>query len=237
MRWTQVTNTGLVRKINEDSLYILPQIGLLAVADGMGGHQAGEIASDMALQTLKRELPHQLRKGASPEKALIGSVKLANASIYKLSMQNQEFRGMGTTITACLMQVSKLFVAHVGDSRAYLVRDGDISQLTQDHSLVQELLRNGGINEEQALQHPQRNVLTRALGTDKSVQVDLNIIKIYPGDLLLLCTDGLTRYLNQGELLSVINNASDTNTAVRILLSKALKSGGEDNITIILAEI
>lgn len=237
MRWTQVTDTGLVRKVNEDSLYISAEIGLLAVADGMGGHQAGEIASGMAIQTLERELPHMLRKGALPEKALVDSVKQANISIYELSMQNQELRGMGTTITACLKQVSKLFVAHVGDSRAYLLRNGEISQLTQDHSLVQELLRNGGINEEQALQHPQRNVLTRALGTEKSVQVDLYSIIISSGDLLLLCTDGLTRYLSQEELLSVINNAPDINTAVRNLLCKALQSGGADNITIILAEI
>lgn len=237
MRWAQVTDPGLVRKVNEDSLYIAPEIGLLAVADGMGGHQAGEIASGMAIHTLERELPHMLRKGASPEKALVDSVKLANISIYELSMQNQELKGMGTTITACLKQISNLFVAHVGDSRAYLVRNGNISQLTQDHSLVQELLRNGGINEEQALHHPQRNVLTRALGTEKSVQVDLYHIKISPGDLLLLCTDGLTRYLSQGELLSVINNAPDINTAVRFLLGKALQSGGADNITIILAEI
>ncbi|OPX84208.1 MAG: Serine/threonine phosphatase stp [Pelotomaculum sp. PtaB.Bin104] len=237
MRWTQVTDTGLVRKLNEDSLYVSPEIGLLAVADGMGGHQAGEVASGMAMRTLESELPRLLRIGVSPQKALLDSVNKANVSIHERSLLNQELKGMGTTITACLKQKSNLFIAHVGDSRAYLLRNGNIHQLTQDHSLVQELLRNGGINEEQAMLHPQRNVLTRALGTEQSVQVDLDILRVLPGDLLLLCTDGLTRYLSQDELSSAINSAPDTDVAVHILLSKALESGGADNITIILAEI
>lgn len=237
MRWTQVTDTGLVRKLNEDSLFVSPELGLVAVADGMGGHQAGEVASSMAMRTLASGLPCMLRMGVSPEKALLDSVNKANASIHERSLLNRELKGMGTTITACLKQGSNLFIAHVGDSRAYLLRNGNISQLTQDHSLVQELLRNGGINEEQALQHPQRNVLTRALGTEQSVQVDLDMLRVLPGDLLLLCTDGLTRYLSREDLSSVINSAPDTDAAVRILLSKALESGGADNITIILAEI
>jgi len=237
MRWTQVTDTGLIRKINEDSLHVSPEIGLLAVADGMGGHRAGEVASDMALQILERELAQRLWKGELPEKALVDSVEHANISIYELSMRNQELRGMGTTITACLIWKGSMFVAHVGDSRAYLMRKDGISQLTRDHSLVQELLRNGGINEEQALLHPHRNVLTRALGTEKSVKVDLYRTGIVSGDLLLLCTDGLTRYLDQKELLSVVQSSPDIDTAARNLLSKALQCGGADNITIILAEL
>jgi len=236
MRWTQVTDKGLIRKINEDSLHVSPELGLLAVADGMGGHRAGEVASGMALQILERELAHRLRKGESPEKALVDSVEHANISIYELSMHNQELRGMGTTITACLIWEGSMLVAHVGDSRAYLMRKNGISQLTRDHSLVQELLRNGGINEEQALLHPHRNVLTRALGTEKSVKVDLCCTTINSGDLLLLCTDGLTRYLGQEELLSVVQSSPDIDTAAHNLLSKALQSGGADNITIILAE-
>jgi len=236
MRWAQITDTGLSRRVNEDSLLVSPDIGLLAVADGMGGHRGGEVASGLALKTLEQELARLLKKGESPEKALLDSVRLANVSIFELSGQNKELKGMGTTITACLRRKGDLITAHVGDSRAYLFRNGGIRQLTQDHSLVQELLKSGGISEEQALQHPQRNVLTRALGTEQSVEVDLYRYRIIANDLLLLCTDGLTRYLRQEDLLDVVNSSLDIDNAVHVLLSKALQSGGADNITIILAQ-
>lgn len=236
MRWAQITDTGLSRKDNEDSLLVSPDMGLLAVADGMGGHQGGEVASGLALQTLEKELAHSLKKGESPEKALLDSVRMANISVFELSGRNKELHGMGTTITACLKCEDDLIIAHVGDSRAYLIRWGSIRQLTQDHSLVQELLRNGGISEEQALQHPQRNLLTRALGTEQSVEVDLYRYKVVANDLLLLCTDGLTRYLRQEDLLYIINSSKDIHAAVRVLLDKALQYGGADNITIILAQ-
>lgn len=236
MKWAQITDTGLSRKVNQDSLLVSPEIGLLAVADGMGGHQGGEVASGLALQTLKSELDRLLQKNESPDKALIDSVQRANMSVYEQSGRNKKLKGMGTTITACLKRGRDLFTAHVGDSRAYLFRRGSIRQLTKDHSLVQELLRNGGISQEQALQHPQRNVLTRALGTGQSLNVDFYRNRLAAGDLLLLCTDGLTRYLNQGDLLSAVTTAPDIDSAVRVLLNKALQEGGADNITIILAQ-
>lgn len=236
MRWAQVTDTGLSRKINEDNLLVSPEIGLLAVADGMGGHRGGEVASGLALKTLKRELDRRLKKGESPEKALLDAVRRANFSVYERSGENKELKGMGTTITACLKRADDLLTAHVGDSRAYLLRRDSIRQLTQDHSLVQEMLRNGGISEEQAWQHPQRNVLTRALGTGQAVDVDIYRNKLIADDRLLLCTDGLTRYLRQEDLLYVVNSAPDIDRAVRALLGKALQYGGADNITIILAQ-
>ncbi|MDF9408154.1 Stp1/IreP family PP2C-type Ser/Thr phosphatase [Pelotomaculum isophthalicicum JI] len=236
MRWAQITDTGLSRKDNEDSLLVSPDMGLLAVADGMGGHQGGEVASGLALQTLEKELARSLKKGESPEKALLDSVRLANIAVFELSGRNKELHGMGTTITACLKREDDLIIAHVGDSRAYLICRGSIRQLTQDHSLVQELLRNGGISEEQALQHPQRNLLTRALGTEQSVEVDHYRYKVVANDLLLLCTDGLTRYLRQEDLLYIINSSKDIDAAVHVLLDKALHYGGADNITIILAQ-
>jgi len=236
MRWAQITDTGLSRRVNEDSLLVLPEMGLLAVADGMGGHQGGEVASGLALQTLQKELARLLKKGESPEKALLNSVKVANVSVFKMSVRKEELKGMGTTLTACLNWAGDLIIAHVGDSRAYLIRRGGIRQLTQDHSLVQELLRKGGINEEQALQHPQRNMLTRALGTAQSVAVDLYRDKLAANDLLLLCTDGLTRYLRQEDLLYVIKSSQGINSAVHALLGKALQYGGADNVTIILAQ-
>lgn len=237
MRWAQVTDTGLVRALNEDSLLVSPEIGLFAVADGMGGHQAGEVASSMALQLMERDLVRRLKSGENPENALVNSIKDANRSIYEQAGRNPRWAGMGTTITACLSQGSRILVAQVGDSRAYLLRGGGIVLLTEDHSLVQELLKNGGITEEQALVHPQRNVLTRALGTEPSLAVDLYRVDVAPGDLLLLCTDGLTEYLRPDDILLTVRNSPELNTAVQNLLRKALRSGGADNITIVLVEL
>lgn len=236
MRWAQVTDTGLIRALNEDSLCIAADIGLFAVADGMGGHRAGEVASGMTLQLLERELGKRLKKGEKPENALIDSIKEANRTIFELSGQNPEYTGMGTTVTACLKQGEEIFVAQVGDSRAYLLRDDEIIRLTEDHSLVQELVKNGGITEEQAFVHPQRNVLTRALGTELSLVVDLYRVEVIPGDLLLLCTDGLTGYLRPDDLFFTIRSSPDLDAAVQNLLEKALQSGGADNITIVLIE-
>lgn len=236
MRWAQVTDTGLIRALNEDSLCVSPGIGLFAVADGMGGHRAGEVASGTALRLLERELGRRLKSGEKPENALIDSIKEANRSIFELSMQNPDYAGMGTTVTACLKWGGETLVAQVGDSRAYLLRDGGIVRLTEDHSLVQELVKNGGITEEQAFAHPQRNVLTRALGTELSLEVDLYRVKVTSGDLLLLCTDGLTGYLRPEDILFTVHNSPDLDVVVQNLLGKALQSGGADNITIVLVE-
>ncbi len=236
MKWSYRTDTGLVRALNEDSLCLSPEKGFFAVADGMGGHRAGEVASSMALQVLQRELDQRLNRGEKPEEALVDAIKAANTSIYEKSAQNPEWAGMGTTITACLKLEQEIIIGQVGDSRAYLLQGKGINKLTVDHSLVQEMVKSGGITEEQAFVHPQRNVLTRALGTGPFLEVDLYRIKVNQGDLLLLCTDGLTGYLRQDELFDVVNNAPDLDTAVDRLLKKAIQSGGADNITIILVE-
>jgi len=237
MKWSYITDTGLVRALNEDSLCLSPETGFFAVADGMGGHRAGEVASKMALQFIQRELDQRLSRGERPEEALVDSIKGANTSIYEKSVQNPDWAGMGTTITACLKLENEVLVGHVGDSRAYLLRGNGITRLTEDHSLVQEMVKNGGITEEQAFVHPQRNVLTRALGTGPLLEVDLYRVEVNPADLLLLCTDGLTGYLRQDELFDIAGNAPDLDTAVDRLLKKAIQSGGADNITIILVEL
>lgn len=236
MRWAQITDNGLVRALNEDSLCISPAIGLFAVADGMGGHRAGEVASSMALQLLEQNLGQRLKTGEKPGDALVNSVKQTNQVIYELANQNPEWTGMGTTVTACLRQGSEVFIAQVGDSRAYLLRNGGITLLTEDHSLVQELLRNGEITEEQAFLHPQRNILTRALGTKPFVEVDLYRVAVIPGDLLLLCTDGLTEHLRSEDIFFTVKKSLDIDAAVQSLLEKALQLGGSDNITVILVE-
>lgn len=236
MRWAQTSDIGLVRASNEDSLCISPKTGLFAVADGMGGHQAGEVASSMALRLLERELGRRLSGGVPPGEALADSIKEANSAIYELSGRNPEWAGMGTTVTACLKQGEELHVAQVGDSRAYLIRDGVIARLTEDHSLVQEMVKSGGITEEQAFSHPRRNVLTRAVGTEMSLEVDLYRFQAVPGDLILVCTDGLTGYLRPEEILLAISTARDLDQAVQNLLAGALARGGPDNITMILLE-
>lgn len=237
MRWAQLTDVGLVRSINEDSLCVSPELDLFAVADGMGGHLAGEVASATALQMLEQELGRRLQKREIPQQALVAAVQEANRKIFELSGKNQQWAGMGTTITACLKRGEVIYVAQVGDSRAYLLRESLIVQLTEDHSLVRELVKNGGLTEEQALQHPQRNVLTRALGTAPSVNVDLYHQVVGTGDLLLLCTDGLTRYLRPDEMMLTIRTSPNLDTAARGLVDKALGAGGADNISIVLLEI
>ncbi|OPZ73964.1 MAG: putative protein phosphatase 2C-type [Firmicutes bacterium ADurb.Bin456] len=236
MRWAQISDIGLVRASNEDSLCISPKTGLFAVADGMGGHKAGEVASSMALRLLERELGGRLAGRTPPGKALVDSIKEANSAIYELSGRNPEWAGMGTTITACLKQGEELYVAQVGDSRAYLIRDGVITRLTEDHSLVQEMIKSGGITEEQAFRHPQRNVLTRAVGTQMTLEVDLYRFRVVPGDLVLVSTDGLTGCLRPEEILLTISTARELETAVQNLLAGALSRGGTDNITMILLE-
>ncbi|HOV78508.1 MAG TPA: Stp1/IreP family PP2C-type Ser/Thr phosphatase [Bacillota bacterium] len=236
MRWAKITDAGLLREMNEDSLCISPENGLFAVADGMGGHRAGEVASRVALQILEDELSERLNRGEKPERALVESVLEANRRIYDLAGQSPGLVGMGTTVTACLNRKDEVFVAQVGDSRAYLLRGNTIEKLTEDHSLVQEMVKNGGITEEQAFDHPHRNVLTRALGTVPSLEVDLYQVKVNAGDLILLCTDGLTMYLRQEDIISTVNASPDPDTAVRALLEKALRAGGADNVTVILVE-
>lgn len=237
MRWAQLSDIGLVRALNEDSLCVLPKLGLFAVADGMGGHLAGEVASATALQMLEQELGKRLQDGELPEQALVGAVQEANRKVYELSSANQQWSGMGTTITALLKREEAVYIAQVGDSRAYLLHESLIEQLTEDHSLVRELVKNGELTEEQAMHHPQRNVLTRALGIAPSLNVDIYQQKVSPGDLLLLCTDGLTGYLSPAEIMLTVDNSTDLDTAARSLVDKALAAGGKDNITVILLEI
>lgn len=236
MKWAYITDTGLVRALNEDSLCISPEGSFFAVADGMGGHQAGEVASKTALELLKQELDRRLDGGEEADLALVESVKEANRSIFEMSARNPQWHGMGTTVTACLKRDGEILICQVGDSRAYLLRGNRIFKLTEDHSLVQELVKSGGITEEEAFTHPQKNVLTRAVGTGLILEVDLYRYNVLSGDLLLLCTDGLTRYLRQEEILKTINLSLDLDAAVRDLLKKATSCGGADNITIILVE-
>jgi protein phosphatase len=225
-----LTDTGRRRRRNEDSYVVSPP--LFAVADGMGGAQAGEIASRLAVEAMESQAPGG---GAERVTALIQE---ANRRIYERSNEDAAVSGMGTTMTAALVEEDgNVAIGHVGDSRAYLLRDGKLEQLTEDHSLVAELVRTGKLSEEEAETHPQRSVITRALGTDPDVDVDTFSVHAKPGDLFLICSDGLTTMVDDDEILRTIEAARDLEEAARTLVKKANKGGGEDNITIVFFEI
>ncbi|MEW6275778.1 MAG: Stp1/IreP family PP2C-type Ser/Thr phosphatase [Bacillota bacterium] len=237
MRWSQATNAGKVRQTNEDYLSVCPDLGLFAVADGMGGHQAGEIASKLALQVLERFLRSYLSGCADIGVVLAEGVQEANRLVYQMSTNHPGCRGMGTTLSCTVIRDRRLYLAHVGDSRIYLLQKGNIAQLTEDHSVVQEMVRNGSITEEQARQHPYRHVLTRALGVEPLVEVDTARLALQPRDMVLLCTDGLSGLLEESELCRVIYSSADPDQAVHYLVELALKRGGTDNISVVLVTV
>jgi protein phosphatase len=235
MKWSQATEVGRVRSQNEDCVLAAADIGLFAVADGMGGHRAGEVASHMALQDLER----YIRKNLNGEmgRILTEAVKNANSNVFSSSGGEPSLKGMGTTLTAAVIKGGCAVICHVGDSRAYLIRKGKMSQLTLDHSLVQELFDVGGITRAQAREHPHRNVLTRALGAEPVVDVDLITLELKPGDVLLLCTDGLTGLLEDGEIFNILDQSRGLDDAVGKLVRTALDRGGYDNISLVLIEL
>jgi protein phosphatase len=222
------SDTGLQRKENEDSAYALAP--LFVVADGMGGAQAGEVASQIAVEAFQ----DGLSADGSPEERLAERVRTANQQIYERSRAETGREGMGTTLTAAYLDDAQLAIAHVGDSRAYLFRDGDLIRLTQDHSLVDELVRRGKLTEEQAAEHPQRSIITRALGPEPQVEVDTFTYPVRAGDVLLLCSDGLTSMLSEEQVAEVLASTPDLDEAAGLLISQANEAGGRDNITVVL---
>jgi protein phosphatase len=230
-----MTEVGLVRKKNEDSICVIPHLAFFAVADGMGGHQAGEVASRMAVESVVR----QLGSGGIEQidKNLVEGVHLANSRVYAASRNNAYYRGMGTTLTAAVVRKKELILVHVGDSRAYIIKGLEIYPLTEDHSVVQEMIRSGGLTRQEARSHPYRNVLTRALGTDPSVEVDLVRANLEKGDILLLCTDGLTGLVEDDEIMRLARSAAGPEEVVKSLVAEALNRGGDDNISVIAVEI
>lgn len=227
MRIAMRTDVGRVRKLNEDAL--LAKGSLLAVADGMGGHQAGEVASAMAVESM--EVICEKTPGV---KVLEGAFVQANAQIYEKAQTSSACAGMGTTLTALFIGKSRVYIGHVGDSRAYLLREGTLKQVTQDHSIVAELMLRGGLTPEEARVHPYRNVITRALGTSADVEVDMQEIDRKKGDIWLVCSDGLTGMIDDAQMEKILLTM-DIERAATELLEQALAAGGRDNITLILA--
>jgi len=222
------TDVGRQRTANEDSLVVRPP--LFAVADGMGGAKAGEVASAVAVEAVERA--RESRESAEAQLARI--VRDANRRIYDLAVADESRRGMGTTLTLAKVHGNEVSLAHVGDSRAYRMRDGELSQLTRDHSLVAELERSGQITAQAAEHHPQRSIITRALGPEPDVEVDTYTLAGRDGDLFLICSDGLTSMISDDEVASILTSARSLDEAADALVLAANQSGGKDNITVIL---
>ena len=221
------TDTGRQRNANEDAYFARPP--LFAVADGMGGAQAGEVASRLAAESFE---PVQ-RGEESPEAYLRAIARTANARIHRLAQADSSRSGMGTTLTAALVEDDEVSFAHVGDSRAYRFRDGELKLLTSDHSLVEELRRQGRLTDEEAEDHPQRSIITRALGPEREVEVDTMTYQARPGDVYLLCSDGLTTMLRQDRIAATLASSDNLDDAVLSLVRQANEAGGRDNITVV----
>jgi PPM family protein phosphatase len=223
------TDTGRQRNANEDSFFT--RAPLFVVADGMGGAQAGEVASKASAESFARDLPG----GAPPLRVLEETIEEANRTIHGLARRDPGLTGMGTTTTALIvdLEAEEVAIGHVGDSRAYRLRGGKFEQLTRDHSLVEEMRRKGQLTDEQAEDHPQRSIITRALGPEPEVQVDLQTVPAQDGDVFLICSDGLTTMLDDEQIARILIRATSLEAALRALIDEANRAGGRDNITVV----
>jgi protein phosphatase len=240
------TDVGLKRSHNEDNLCADPGQGLYVVCDGMGGQNAGEVASSLAVEVIQKHIREAAHNGNLPligepdrkfsphTNRLASAIRLANQVIHGAAQSKPEQAGMGTTVVSVLISGPVLSVAHVGDSRLYLVREGTIQPLTADHSLVAEQVRRGRMTEEEAERSPQRNIVTRALGVEETVDVELDEVPLMSGDVLLLCSDGLTRGVKPAAILQAIEAEPEPQAASERLVKMANEAGGEDNTTVIL---
>lgn len=222
------TDIGKVRRSNQDNYCVTRR--LFAVADGMGGSRAGEVASALAVESLESHVFDD----SSPERSLLEAINEANRRIYELAAQRPEYAGMGTTLTAAFFADDTVFIGHVGDSRAYLVTNGSITQVTNDHSIVGELFRAGSLTEEEAMNHPQRNLLIQALGTDERVSAEVHRARVSIDDAFVLCTDGLSSLVSSEEIRDTLMVNDDPQKAADDLTEMALERGGHDNITVVV---
>jgi len=229
-RSTGLSHPGRKRRRNEDAWVCHPP--LFAVADGMGGARGGEIASRVAATALGESVD------GSGEARVVALIQEANRQVYERAREDSDASGMGTTITVAIFEDGIVSIGHVGDSRAYLIRDRNVDQLTEDHSLVAELVRTGRLSPEEAETHPQRSVITRALGTDPDVDVDSFAVEAKPGDVFLICSDGLTSMVDDETILDVVErNRAELDEAAKELIAAANRNGGEDNITVVFFEV
>lgn len=238
MRIVAKTDIGLTRQTNQDSYAAgeLPgSVAWAVVCDGMGGAAGGNVASSTAVKLISERITSSYRKGMSSnsiKNMLVSAITAANISVYEKSVENPELNGMGTTVVAALVVDGAVCVAHAGDSRAYILSNGKLSQITKDHSLVQEMVDRGSITEEQAKDDPRKNYITRALGVDEEIRIDFCEHYIDDGDVLLICTDGLTNYVEDDEICEITSSGNFYEFAEK-LVNKANTNGGGDNITVV----
>ncbi len=226
---------GMRRTNNEDAIYINEQKNLYLVADGMGGCNAGEVASSTAISAFVKAMENA-ENGEILDK-MMSAVAQCNKEVYQKSRENIEFLDMGTTLVAVTVENEKMFIVHVGDSRVYLFRENNLQQITTDHSYVMELVKIGSITREEAEVHPKRNIITRAIGIREEVEADTVIEDVKQGDKILLCTDGLSNMVSKGEMTKILIEQCSTEEKVKKLVVLANEKGGLDNISLILIEI
>lgn len=229
------SDLGNIRKLNEDyaGFYEEDEVKIYVVADGMGGHNAGEIASKIATESIINFIKSKIKDGIL-KNTLKESIEYANKKVYTLAYKSEEYKGMGTTVVACLITNIGIQIANVGDSSCFIINDNKVYKITKDHSLVQELLDTGSISKEQAINHPQKNVITRAIGTGEEVKIDIYNINKDEYEYILLCSDGLTNDVDlEKELLGLINKC-DIQKVCDKLVDRAKHNGGRDNITVML---
>jgi PPM family protein phosphatase len=231
VRYAALSEMGKVRDNNEDSFHADGRIFI--VADGMGGHRAGEVASAAAIEEFLRY--EEENRGLEPSERIKGGVLSANRELYRMAKSDPGLQGMGTTLTGALLE-EQLFLGHVGDSRAYLWRKGDLRHLTRDHSLVEQMIDEGFISRLEARTHPKRNIILRALGVSDDLEVDLESLAVIPGDRFLLCSDGLTGFVEDVEIEAIIAAGDDPEACCRKLVDAANQGGGADNITVIMID-
>lgn len=238
MKLYAMTDVGRKREVNQDYVYVTdkaigPFPNLLVVADGMGGHKAGDFASKYTVKVLREELEKTSLK--KPEDILRDVVATANNKLIQVAETDVKLEGMGTTLVAATVIGNMLYFSNVGDSRLYLIND-KIRQISKDHSLVEEMVRLGGIKAEEAKHHPDKNIITRAMGVKENVEADIYEYKLHKGDLILMCTDGLSNMVEDEDMFDIVKSARDIVEAVLMLIEKANSNGGRDNIGVVMAE-
>jgi serine/threonine protein phosphatase PrpC len=234
-----ISHPGRVRGENEDSFVTQPEIGVAVLADGMGGHQAGEVASRMAVDLIAAELAAVPATATLPDgSAIVAAVRKANAAIHRAAETHPAYQGMGSTVVVALFHHDHLHIGHVGDSRVYLLRNHRLTQLTKDHSVVQELVNRGLFTPEEARQSLAKNLVTRALGTEAVIEPELTDTVVEHGDIYLLCSDGLTDVVSDAQISEIVTAAAgDMDVAARRLVDKANEHGGPDNISVVLVHV
>lgn len=238
----ELTDMGLVRTKNQDSIFASNQLELplFIIADGMGGHNGGEIASRDAIEIIKNiflDNKSKLTSKNNIKKVIEESIQKANKNIYKKSIELLEYSGMGTTVSLAYIYESSIYIGHVGDSRIYIVSEDKIKQITEDHSLVNELIKRGEISKEEAEHHPKKNIITRAVGTSRDIEIDVQEYKYSKAEKLLLCSDGLSNMISEIDILNISNKKIKLLQVGQELIDTAKKNGGYDNISLIMVEL